>query len=279
MMRSLLVVCGFAATLMASQQPPPSLITEARISPDGQSIALVRQGGPGGQSLGVFRIDFGGQGEKAIAAAAGLVSDLRWSPSGDAIAYLSRRAPGAPGTLQIASAAGGAPRTIAADGRDVVAYQWSLDGRRILYASAPPGDPDGPRQMNVVSVGGGESTAPFPSIEPPPLRREAFASIRDTVVFASPAGDGHSVTLSNGTETWIDLIGRDGNRVTVMPPGIARIVAAPTWSADGTRFAVLASPGGGSPEVFAGTLPRPQPTGANMGAVPPMVRQVTGTPR
>ena len=280
MVRPLLVVCC-VVSLVHAAQPSPSLVSNARISPDGQSIAFVRQAGPGGQSIGLFRIGFGGQPEGSLGEPGGIVSDLQWSPAGDAIAYISRSAAGAPGVLRIVPAAGGEARTINTSGRDVVAYRWSIDGRRILHESVPQGTPQGERQLNVALVGRAESSAPFPTLARELQPADVMVPIRDaTVLFVTPAGERQqSVTLSNGSETWIDLLRADGTRLTVMPPGIARIVSAPSWSLDGTRFAVVGTPGNGAPEIFAGSLPRPQPTGFNMGAVPPMVRQVTGTPR
>jgi dipeptidyl aminopeptidase/acylaminoacyl peptidase len=280
MLRALLVACGVAATLHATQ-PQPSLVSNARISPDGQSIAFVRQAGPAGQLLGVFRIGFGGQSQASLAGPGGFVSDLQWSPGGDAVAYIARSAPGAQGILRIVPATGGESRSIAAPGRDVVAYQWSIDGRRVLHESVPEGNPQGPRQLNVATAGRGDSTAPFPSILEPLRPADLIAPIHDaTILFVTPAGERQqSVTLGNGKETWIDLLSSDGGRVTVMPPGIARIVEPPSWSADGTRFTVVAAPGDGLPEIFGGSLPRRQPNGFNMGAVPPMVRQLTGTPQ
>ena len=276
----MLLSCCVALSLHATQQPP-SLVSDARISPDGQSIVFARHTGPGGQSLGVFRIGFGGQPEGTLAESGGMVSDIQWSPANDAIAYIARTAAGAAGVLRIVPAAGGEARSIPTPGRDVVAYQWSIDGRRVLYESVPQGNPRGPRQINVAAAGRIESTAPFPASHEQLRPADAIVPIRDaTVLFVTHISDRQqSVTLSNGKETWIDLLSADGNRLTVMPPGLARIVSPPSWSSDGTRFAVVASPGDGAPEVFAGSLPRPQPTGFNMGAVPPMVRQVTGTPR
>ena len=279
MFRALLAACGVAASLHAAQ-PQPALVSSARISPDGQSIAFARHAGPGGQLLGVFRIDFGGQSEASLAGPGGLVSDLQWSPGSDALAYIARSAPGAPGVIRIVPVAGES-RSVTTPGRDVIAFQWSIDGRRLLYESIPEGNPQGPRQLNVATAGSGDSTAPFPSMLQQLRPADVIAPIRDaTVLFVSPVGERQqSVTLSNGRETWIDLLSSDGARLTVMPPGLARIVEPPSWSADGTRFTVVAAPGDGSPEIFGGSLPRRQPNGFNMGAVPPMVRQVTGTPR
>ncbi|HEX6163368.1 MAG TPA: hypothetical protein VFZ31_08385 [Vicinamibacterales bacterium] len=279
-LRALLLWCCVAASLSATQQAP-SLVADARISPDGQSIAFVRHAGPGGQSLGVFRIGFGGQPEGSLADGGGIISDIQWSPAGDAIAYIARSAAGADGVLRIVPGGGGEARSISTPGRDVIAYQWSIDGRRVLYESVPQGNPQGPRQINVATAGRIESTAPFPAINRDLGPADVITPIRDaTILFVTPVGERQqSVTLSNGNETWIDLISADGNRLTVMPPGLARIVSPPSWSSDGTRFAVIAAPGDGPPEIFAGSLPRPQPTGFNMGAVPPMVRQVTGSPR
>ncbi|HUQ87741.1 MAG TPA: hypothetical protein VM096_09290 [Vicinamibacterales bacterium] len=280
MLRALLAAGCVVATIHAAQ-PASSLISHARISPDGQSIAFARQAGPGGELLGVYRMEFGGQSEQSIAGAGGFASELQWSPGGDAVAYISRTAPEAPGVLRIVPLTGGEPRSISTPGRDVVSFQWSIDGRRLLHESVPQGNPRGPRQINVASAGRGESNAAFPSIPQTLRATDLIAPIRDAAILfvTAVAERQQSATLSNGTETWIDLVREDGGRVTVMPPGLARIVEPPSWSADGSRFTVVAAPGDGVPEIFGGSLPRPQPNGFNMGAVPPMVRQLTGAPR
>jgi hypothetical protein len=235
-MRSALLIVWYLAT--AFQAAPPaasSAIVEARISPNGQSIAFVRQSADTGRTLGIYKIEFGGQSEELITTPDGVVTDLRWSSNGTRLSFSSRRTP------------------------------------------------DGRATTRVVPVAGGRSRASAPFSAPRRLRpSDTMVPIRDaTVLFVTTANAGQqSVTLTNGKETWIELLRRDRSRVTVMPPGIAEIKAPPSWSADGKRFAVIGTPvGSGNVEIFAGSLPRPQPTGANMGAVPPAVRQVTGIPR
>ncbi|HJU41710.1 MAG TPA: hypothetical protein VJ691_02810 [Vicinamibacterales bacterium] len=234
MIRLLLALC--VAVAQVATQPAPSVITTARISPDGQSIAFARQSADR-VPLGLFKITIAGQDEMQVAPPDGVVSDVTWSPAADAIAYVSRPSTDAAARVRVVPATGGAPQTI---------------------------DP---------------STPPFPLLPKPLAPPEPIVDVPDAqILFITPVGaDRQALTLSNGKETWIVLASTTGTRLTVMRPGVARIVEPPSWSDDGKWFAVLASPRAGEhPEIFAGSLPRPQPKGINVGAAPPMVRQLTG---
>jgi len=215
------------------------------------------------------------------------VTTARISPDGQWIAFARQSgAGGAPLGLFKITIGGQDEQRVAPPDGVISDITWSPKSDAIVYASrSSAGEPG--RLRSVPAAGGSpRSIAPAEAPVSPPRSltpKDSMVDVRDaTVLFVTPvAGDRQALTLSNGKETWIDLASKAGDRVTVMPPGVARIVAPPSWSADGKRFAVVAAPGGdGAGEIFGGFLPLPQPNRPDwVGAAPPMVRQLTGIAR
>jgi hypothetical protein len=96
------------------------------------------------------------------------------------------------------------------------------------------------------------------------------------------AGGGRlSLTFASNADSWIErLTVANGERITIMPPGIATLTTSPSWSIDGNRYVVVGRTPSHAGEVFAGTVPLPE-TGRPdaFGARPPPVRRLTFSDR
>ena len=267
------LVLVFAGIVAAVTQPAATArIVDARISPDGLAVAFSREAN--GDLDGLYRIAFAGGEESRLLA--GRVSAVRWSPNGAEIGCVVRATAAAPGVVRILSAGGGTGRTIAPAGRDVEAFEWSPDGRWLLLQSRPADDRARGSRIDVMSSSGDRS---LPSFPPPAAlpRGPVVAALPGTrVLFTSTAGQQQAATIGNGVETWIDVVDAvAATRVTVMPAGLAHILGPSSWSADGSRFAVVASGDDHGPEVFAGSRPRAVTDVDSAGAPPPAVRRLT----
>jgi Tol biopolymer transport system component len=177
------------------------------------------------------------------------------SPDGNLVAF-SKGAPNGPAQLWITTFAGDPARQLTTGDRRVTQVGWATDGTNIQFLDERGG-------LFMIPQAGGEPQA-MDARQAAPTRR-------------SPDGK-HSIAKGDGKESWIDLTDlKTGGTITVMPPGIARIVGEPSWSADGTRFVVVGSTDEHPAEVFAGSLPRPQSNRPDFvgGAMPPPIRRIT----
>lgn len=207
------------------------------------------------------------------------VVEARISPDGRVVAFTRQLVKAETRSLLLIPFAGGVPELLLADGQPSQ-LRWAPDGQVIAFATAAE-----PRRLMVVAVDGGRARAAT-SVEETAFAAAANGGTADPtvavvgakVVHVEAVGTtGQSLTLTNGRETWIDLLTpATGARVTVMPPGIATILTAPSWSADGRRFVVVGATAEHGPEVFAGALPLPMPKSPDyVGAPPPQVRRLT----
>ncbi|HSP16793.1 MAG TPA: protein kinase [Thermoanaerobaculia bacterium] len=109
-------------------------VLSADWSPDGRSIAVVRDLGPE-QRLEIRSSDGGEVLRQLFATSSGTMGHLRFSPSGDRIAFtvVSNRAGGRRADLQMINADGTGRRTlgVTVNFTDLV---WSSDGREIWFA-------------------------------------------------------------------------------------------------------------------------------------------------
>lgn len=265
------------AASTAQSQSLTSGVSEARISPDGTAVVFARAvSDPALQNL--WFVDFAGSTPVELTPPDGRLSQIRWSPDGEMIAYLSRRDPRSTTQLRLVSARGGPARTMSGATVDVHSFEFSLDGRHIRFDFGEAGSPDA--QSSVVETGtGGGAVGDFAPANVGDLSAAQLSpGPAAAVMFASAAGRSHqSFVLSDGDATWLDVVNLStGARTTLMRPGMATIVAGPTWSSDASRFAVVAVPPGGVAEVFVGSLltevaGRPD----WVGAASPRVRQIT----
>lgn len=287
-MRTWLAILAVVAVVPGQAAPAPvqtpasaTIVGDARISPDGGVVAFTRgRPGPGREPQGLYRVPFAGGDPRLLVAPEALLSHLRWSPDGTRIAFIARgTADRAPGRVQIVTAAGTKSQPVVDAGSDVTAVEWSLDGRRLICLL--DGGPTGGRaRLTIVDlVSGGGGRMEFPEVVRPEAQaRIAPPIIGGTTLFVDRVGaDQQSLTLRNGGDTWIELLTlTTGDRVAVMPPGIATILAPPSWSADGRRFVAVGENAEHRAEVFAGTVPAAQPNRPDwVGAAPPAVRRIT----
>jgi hypothetical protein len=80
-----------------------------------------------------------------------------------------------------------------------------------------------------------------------------------TLAHVAWLGDGQvSLTFMSTQGSWIErLTIATGERITVMPPRLAEVFLPPSWSLDGTRFAVSANNRPDPAEVYAGAISQP----------------------
>lgn len=134
----------------------------------------------------------------------------RWSPSGTAIAWLQRARTGA-AAIVVTNARGGAERTLTTSSRSVAAFRWSPDGKRIaaIEAAAAPAAADQAR---------------FRWMSPGSDYRDTRPRKRD--VYLIDVERRTEVALTHDSWSY-------GGPVTDHDP---------SWSADGTRIAVVRQP-------------------------------------
>ena len=77
----------------------------------------------------------------------------QWSPDGQQLVLMARK-PGETWQIETVSAAGGAPRTVLADARNLADPDWSLDGREIVFGRQADlmGKESGPHTLQVLNL-------------------------------------------------------------------------------------------------------------------------------
>ena len=141
-----LSLCALTAALAA---PAPigladvlgfATVREVAISPDGRRAAVsVRRGDleAGAYRTEVWSVDLAGAAaERRLTSGDGGASNLRWSPSGAEIAFVSKR--GERAQVWALPAAGGEARPLTAHGEAVSGFEWSPDGGRLLVRAPAP---------------------------------------------------------------------------------------------------------------------------------------------
>ncbi len=134
----------------------------------------------------------------------------RWAPGGTAIAWLLRARTGA-AAIVLTSARGGAERTLTASPRSVVAFRWSPDGKRIAA-------------IEMASAPAAADQARFRWMTPESDYRDSRPGRRDVYV----------IDVERRTEA---LLTHDS--WSYGGPATDR---DPSWSADGSRIAVIRQP-------------------------------------
>lgn len=199
---------------------------------------------------------------KALSSSSVLAFD--WTPTGTAIAVIVSDSLGA-GHARIVVA------TLADDTRDVASVSeaatrlaCSKDGTTIAWL-APSAASRGESRAFVAPASGG------------PVREFVMRSDEAVRDLSWRAEGRLALSMVRGSDTWIDMLDPVGEvRTSVLPTGLVRIAGAPSWSADGSRYAVVGSGSEHAPELFVGSIPQPMPRERDsVGAPPTPVRRIT----
>ncbi len=243
----------------------PGLEVDPALSPDGASIAYAA--GPTNAMQVYVRQISGGRPVALTADSSDNFRWPRWSPDGSQIAYQSN------GGIYVVPALGGAPRIVTRIdmaklrfgvgwGTPVAGFDWSPDGKRILWTLGNNGD-----GITVKTLASGDTmslAAPGAAFAPawsPDGRAVAVAVGNPAFTF----GTGY---FGNVGATAIWVIPLDGTPVTRVTPDSALNVS-PQWSSDG-RALFWVSDRDGSRDVYQQRLDA-------RGAVGPPHRLTTGT--
>jgi dipeptidyl aminopeptidase/acylaminoacyl peptidase len=120
------------------------IVTSAVVSPDGSTIAytlsvprrpLTEEDGPPWQELHVSRA--GGLPRPYVSGQVN-VSNVRFTPDGSGVSFLSRRTGDTARALHVLPLDGGEGRRVLAHETDITDYAWSPDGKRLAYLATEP---------------------------------------------------------------------------------------------------------------------------------------------
>jgi Tol biopolymer transport system component len=171
-------------------------VAQAAVAPNGLRVAFV-QGAVAPNT--VWGYDVGLKARYQLALDTGPVSEPRWAPSGNRIAYL--RSEGNLMSLRVRSLTGGATTTTVASG-DLASPAWLPDSTHIVFAAATGAI----HKAFVVNV-----------VAPPAALNPALGLPADpTVDLAAPvpSPDGHQFAFVSGGQVW--LMNADGTRPTAL---------------------------------------------------------------
>ena len=248
-----------ADTRTASAITPESIdVRWFEWSPSGRRVAF--SSGPS-TGPGLWVMDANGSGQRQVIT--GETAAFAWAPDDSAIVRVTS---GSARTLRVevvAVDAAAAPRTIPVD--VLPGASWSRDGIIALLGVRDTG----PNRVLLVQ-------------QPGLTVCEVTIAAAGRLTDAAWSSDGRlSLTFASNLESWIErLTIATGERITVMPPGIATLTTSPSWSLDGNRYVVVGRSESHAGEVFAGTVPLPESGRPDtVGARPPPVRRLTFSDR
>ena len=226
-------------------------------SPSGRRIAFVSSGST---SPALWVIDTNGGGQRRLTT--GDTAAFAWAPDDNAIARVARDAAGML-RVEVVAVDNSAPLRVISVAV-LPRVSWSRDGIALLGA----GD-TGPSRVLIVQP-------PSFALREVPIVAPGRASDVGWV-----GGGRLSLTFASNADSWIErLTVASGERIAIVPPGIATLTTSPSWSIDGNRYVVVGRTQSHAGEVFAGTVPLPE-TGRPdaFGARPPPVRRLTFSDR
>ncbi len=166
----------------------------------------------------IYLMDYDGENQRPITAHKSISLFPGWSPTGDAIAYVSyfTRAPG----IYLVDLATGRKRTVINEGSLNISPSFSPEGRRIVFAR---------------SVGGGNSEIFIGNRDGSDLRRLTHASSIDTTPSWSPSGREIAFTSSRSGSPQIYIMDAEGaNLRRISLEGDYNDGAS--WDPEGTRL-------------------------------------------
>ena len=274
-----------------------------RWSPDGGRIAFLSAQLRPNAPRRIFTMSADAGAARAVTPESIDVRAFDWSSSGRRIAFVSS---GSSPALWVIDANGGGQRRLSTG--DTAAFAWAPDDNAIARVAR---DAAGILRVEIVAV---DNNAPLRVIPVAVLPRVSWSrdgialigvgdtgpsrvlivqaanfAVREVPIVAPGrlsdagwVGGGRlSLTFASNADSWIErLTVATGERITILPPGIATLTTSPSWSIDGNRYAVVGRTQSHAGEVFAGTVPLPE-TGRPdaFGARPPPVRRLTFSDR
>jgi dipeptidyl aminopeptidase/acylaminoacyl peptidase len=250
-----LVPCARATTV--AEIMSVANITDARISPDGTTVAYgvaVVDSSGRAWNADVWLVDSAGGKARQVTRGPAWDDTPRWSPGrSDRIAFVSDSA-GA-NQVFIVDLPAGEPRQLTSLGQGVTAFAWSPDGRRIACL-APGGESDAARKraetgadVHIEDEAGPPSRIHIVDVESG-TDRELPAGIADiTTLDWSPDGTQLAVTIQTIPGAIGFFFGTDVAVVDVASGAAKTLVARegmdfnPRWSPDGRSLAFLSHDG------------------------------------
>ena len=195
-------------------------VSEATVAPGGGRLAFVEVR----PKLSViWGYDVGLQARYQLAVETAPISDLRWSPAGNRIAYL-RKQDAATTSLKVRNFIGPGATTTIASGPEVGAPAWLPDSVHLVFAAAVQTSTATLRKAFVVSV-----------VAPPAALTLALGLPSDRSVAVAnpvPSPDGHQIAFLNGSQVW--LMNGDGTRPTPLttfdPQSFPYSCRMPAWT-------------------------------------------------
>ncbi len=179
-----------------------TLVKTVSVSPSGERVAFAQD-----QLDGTTRIwgyDVGLRSRYALASEFTSVSDLRWAPNGNRIAYLRHDAGTV--TLRVRNLTGSVSLTSVVQG-DISAPAWLHDSDHMVMAAFVSADGRPVSKAFVINV----------ASPPPSLTIGLGLPALPTVVDVSdpvPSPDGHQIAFISGDQVW--LMNADGTRPTAL---------------------------------------------------------------
>ena len=128
-------------------------VSSPQISPDGASVVIVvsrpdYEANKFRNRLVLINVESAQTRDMTVDRPA--VRQPRWSPNGDSIAFIAQD--GAEGKSQVFALpiSGGEARRITSSSTNVAAFEWSQNGKEVLYVAAaePAAEPEGPERHN-----------------------------------------------------------------------------------------------------------------------------------
>jgi dipeptidyl aminopeptidase/acylaminoacyl peptidase len=114
-------------------------ITEQHLSPDGRTVAFVIKDADlaaNGYDSSLYTIPAAGNGPLTLLLRTKSLSNVRWTPRGDAITYLSGA--GKLSRVWRILPQGGEPATLLTHPESITQFEWSPDGNSIAFVSVEP---------------------------------------------------------------------------------------------------------------------------------------------
>jgi Tol biopolymer transport system component len=263
--RALAASAPMRLTIVPSDGGPMRTLTDNRTfvsafewRPGGMEIAYLA-GSPGASRLAI--VDAGtGRTRNVAILRNGTVTALSWSPNGAELVLVVRQ-PGRPVRVAIQTLSGSSRDLATAEGIPRF-LSWSNDGAFVAWiVETSPADMNA--RIDISALNGMVTSV---------------RGLNGVPLFAAWSVDARlSMAVRTGNETRIELLDvATGDRRLILPPGIITITDTPSWSRDGTRYAIAGAGRDHPPEVFTGSLPLALPANPDfVGAPPPSVRRIT----